>query len=151
MNKIDKLGKLWWLFAIVGVASTFLNPYVGFWGFINAIELFFLSIISLVLFTNEKVVEKHGMNNVLRVSIKSCVNNIYGLSVIFFLIKLFIGASIFIVGYKNNIIAAPYEIWSNPKQMSLIFLVLEMIFNVLLVISLISKGNTIKRMVNEYE
>ncbi|QAA34562.1 hypothetical protein [Clostridium manihotivorum] len=148
---MKSIGKLWWLFSIVEVVSTFLNPYIGFWGFINGTELFFLSIIFLIVFTNERVIEKHGMNNVLKTSIKSYGNIIYILSVIFFLIKTLISLGIFIIGYANNDIMAPYEIWSNPKQMSLIFLVLEMIFNVLLLISLISKGRSIKRIVKEYE
>jgi hypothetical protein len=143
--------RLWWLFSIMGVVSTFLNPYLGYLGFINGTELCFFSVLFLIVFTNKKVIRKSGMNDILKVSIKSYGNTTYVISVIFFLIKLFAEGSIFIVAYKNNIIAAPYEIWSNPKQMSLIFLSLEMIFNVLLLISLISKGRSIKRIVKEYE
>jgi hypothetical protein len=149
--KLGKLGKLWWLFAITEVTATFLNPYIVFFSFFNVVELCIISTLFLITFTSERVIRKSGMNDILIVSIKSYGNITYVLSIIFFLIKSFVSVCIFIVGYKNNIIAAPYEIWSNPRGMSVMFFTLEMMFNVILLISLISKGRSIKRIVKEYE
>jgi hypothetical protein len=148
---MKEVGNLWWLFAIIEVVSTFLNPYVGVFGFFNLVELLFLATLFFILFVNNKILKKNGMDYMLRVSIKSNVNMLYIISVVFLPIKIFIGVAISFLSYIDNKIAAPYEIWSNPRVMSVIFFVLEMIFNVLLVVSLISKGKSIKRMVNEYE
>ncbi|NFM16066.1 hypothetical protein FDB88_02190 [Clostridium sporogenes] len=143
--------KLWWIFAIVGTIAAFLNPYIGMFGISNTVELGSLAIFNIIICCTTKKIEKYGKNKVLKVYMKGLKILSYVLPVIFFLIKLFVGAVTFIVTYPNNEIMAPYQVWSNPDKMSIVCLIVEMIFNILLLISFICKGKIMKRMTNEYE
>ncbi|EPY2303945.1 Uncharacterised protein [Clostridium sporogenes] len=143
--------KLWWIFAIVGTGATFLNPYIGFFGFFNITELFIMFCLNINIIVRVKELKKHSENKFLKVSIKPLCILAYIISIIFFLMKLFVGAVIFIVAYPNNEIMAPYQVWSNPNEMSIVCLIVEMIFNILLLISFICKGKIMKRMTNKYE
>lgn len=142
------IGKLWIIFSVVGTIVTFLNPYIGLFGLVNFNEFGIMGILIIVAISRQKALEKYADNKLLKTSVKIFGYIIYILSSIFFLIKLFAAVSLFIVAYSNNEIMAPYKIWSNPKQMSIIFLIIEMICNVLLLIAFISRGRSIKSVAN---
>lgn len=145
--------KLWWIFSIIGTVAALLNPYIGGFGITNIGELFFMSILFMYVNGLFKIIKsnKYNEKKIIKRVIK--VNGIltYVIPSIFFLIKLFVGATVFVVAYADNIVMAPYEIWSNPQEMSIICLIVEMIFNVALLISFIGKGKIIRKTVNEYE
>ncbi|EJO5346371.1 hypothetical protein NRP93_000415 [Clostridium botulinum] len=143
--------KLWWIFAIVGTIAAFLNPYIGIFGISNMVELGSLVIFNIIICCTIKKIEKYGENKVLKVYMKGLKILSYVLPVIFFLIKLFVVGTVFIVAYASKDLATPFQIWSNPDKMSIVCLIVEMIFNILLLISFICKGKIMKRMTNEYE
>lgn len=143
--------KLWWVFAILGTSATLLNPYIGFFGFFNITELFILFCLDINIITRVKELKKHSEDKLLKVSIKSLGIVAYIIPVIFFLLKIFVGATIFLITYGSNQETAPYQVWSNPDAMGLVCLIVEMIFNVLLLISYIYRGKIIRRMANEHE
>lgn len=76
----------------------------------------------------------------------------YVMPIMFFVLKLIKSGFIFIVSYPSKEVQAPYQVWSNPDTMSIVCLIIEMIFNVIFLISFIGRGKAIRRMmVNEYE
>lgn len=151
--------KLYWLFGLVEVCATYLNPYIGFFGLTNLIELFSLVIFDIIVIAGVKHQKKYGgecrrvQNDFIGLHTKlvSFQNKLfsivgyYVLPVIFFLIKLLEGAAIFIVSYSSKELTAPYQIWSNPDTMSIVCLIVEMIFNVLFMISFIGRGKIVRR------
>ena len=145
---MEKLAKFWWVFAIIEVSATFLNPYIGLFGILNITEPFFMLFIFFYINSLVKVKElnKDGGNKVFRATIKPLGIIAYVLSVIFFLLKIFAAAVVFIIAYSSKDIMAPYQVWSNPDQMSVVCLIVEMIFNIVLLISFICKANIIRRM-----
>ncbi|MBU3099292.1 MULTISPECIES: hypothetical protein [Clostridium] len=145
---MEKLSKLLWIFAIIEVSATLLNPYVGFFGFFNVIELFFMLFLFFYINSLVKVNKsnKDSENKVFKATIKPLGIVAYILPVIFFLLKIFVGLGSFILAYSDHQVMAPYQVWSNPNQMSVVCLIVEMIFNVLLLISFIGKGKIIRRM-----
>ncbi|MBW9171234.1 hypothetical protein K2F43_08450 [Clostridium estertheticum] len=145
---MEKLSKLWWIFAIIEVSATLLNPYVGFFGFFNVIELFFLLVLFFYINSLVKVnkLNKDSENKMFKATIKPLSIVVYILPVIFFLLNIFVAVVMFIVAYSSKDIMAPYQVWSNPDQMSVVCLIVEMIFNLVLLISLIGKAKIIRRM-----
>jgi hypothetical protein len=145
---MERLSKLWWVFAIIEVSATFLNPYIGLFGFFNVTEPFFMLFLFFYINSLVKVKKSNidGESKVFKATIKQLGIVAYVLPVIFFLLKIFVGAVIFIIAYSSKDIAAPYQVWSNPDQMSVVCLIVEMIFNVVLLISFIGKGKIIRRL-----
>ena len=137
--------KLWFVFAIIGTVATFLNPYIGFFGFINVTELFILFCFWINILVRERVVRKHPENKPTKIALKSLGIAIYMIAVMFFISKTFAAVVLFKLSYGSNRIMAPYEIWSNPNEMSIVFFIIEMLFNIVLFASLICKGTDIRR------
>ncbi|MBW9171233.1 hypothetical protein K2F43_08445 [Clostridium estertheticum] len=145
---MEKLAKFWLIFAIIGVSATFLNPYVGFFGLFNIIELFFMLFLFFYINSLVKVKElnKDGENKIFKATIKPLGIVAYILPVIFFLLNIFVGLGSFILAYSQHQVMAPYQVWSNPDQMSVVCLIVAMIFNIVLLISFIGKAKIIRRM-----
>ena len=137
--------KLWFVFAIIGTVATFLNPYIGFFGFINVTELFILFYFWINIVVREIVVRKHPENKPTKIALKSLGIAIYMIAVVFFISKTLAAVVLFKLSYGSNRIMAPYEIWSNPNEMSIVFFIIEMLFNIVLFASLICKGTDIRR------
>lgn len=147
---MERLSKLWWVFAIIEVSATFLNHYIGLFGFFSITEPFFMLFLFLFFYINSlvkvKKINKDGENKVFKATIKPLGIVVYILPVIFFLLKIFVAVIIFIVAYSSKEIMAPYQVWSNSDQMSVVCLIVEMIFNVVLLISFIGKAKIIRMM-----
>lgn len=148
---MEKLSKLWWLFALLGTCATFLNPYIGLFGSVNGGEIFTLICLEINIIARVKAFKKNSESKMLKVSLKSLGIMTYIIAIVFFLIKIFVAFIIFIIGYTSNEIMTPYEIWSNPHEMGIMFLIVEMIFNILLMLSYIYRGKSIRRLVRNYE
>lgn len=144
-------GRLWWLFGLVDVAATFLNPYVGFFGLFNIVALFCTFCLDINLIARERELKRNRGNGFVNIQYKSLIFLAYFISVIFFLLKIFVSLVIFALAYSQKKVAAPYQIWSNPDLMSIILLIVGIIFSVLSLISYICRGKAFKRMVKEYE
>ena len=144
-------GKLWWIFGLADVTATFLNPYVGFFGLFNIVALFCTFCLDVNLIARERELKRNRENGFVNIQYKSLIFSAYFISVIFFLMKMFVCLIIFIVAYSDKQIAAPYQIWSNPDLMSIILLIVGIIFNVLSLVSYICRGKVFRNMVKEYE
>lgn len=142
--------KLWLLFAIIETAAALLNPYVGFFGFFNATELFFMVILYINIIFRLNTLKKNGSNAMVKFLLKPMYILSYIIPVVLFFVKLIVGFGIFIVTYSSKEIMAPYQIWRNPDIMGVTLLVVEMVFNLLLLIAFICKGRTLKGMIKEY-
>ncbi|WMJ81574.1 hypothetical protein RBU49_04825 [Clostridium sp. MB40-C1] len=147
---MELFSKLWWIFAIVGTSTAFLNPYIGMFGIVNIAELTSLMMINIIIFFTIKRFKKHSKNKELYGCMKGLKKLSYVLPVIFFLIKLFVGVGSFTLAYFDHKIITTYQVWSNTHEMSVVWLIVQMIFNVLLLISFMYKGRIIKAIINEY-
>ncbi|EJO5346372.1 hypothetical protein NRP93_000416 [Clostridium botulinum] len=141
--------KLWWIFAIVGTIAAFLIPYNRSFGFFNVIEIFILFFISTNIISKEKELKEHNENKISKISIRLLSLLAYIFPIIFVLSKLFIGADI-IISYTGKSVSTPFQVGSNEYKISVVCLIIEMICNVLLLISFIYKGKVFKRITNEY-
>lgn len=139
------LGKLWLVFALIGTIAAFLNPYIGFFGFFNVTELFILVCFWINIIVREKKLKNNPENRLKKIGIKSFGFAIYFVATMFFIMKTLVALGLFKISYGSNNIMTPYEIWSNPSEISIVFLVIEMVFNVLLLVSLICKATYIRR------
>lgn len=150
MIKIDKFSKLWWIFAIGGTSVIFLDPYSRDTVGLNIGELFVLFCLNIIsIKVREKELKEPGEKKVRKVLIRKLGNLSYILPVLFFLMKLAAGIIIFLFPYPE-LKSGVHEIgWGKPDIMLVVCLIVEMIFNVLLLISFMYKGKILKEMVNE--
>lgn len=146
---MERFSKMWFIFAIIGVIATLFNPYIGFFGIFNIIELFFMLFLFFYINSLVKVkkLNKDGENKIFKTTIKPLGIVAYILPVIFFLLNIFVALGSFTLAYSQQQVMAPYQVWSNPNQMSVVCLIVGMIFNIVLLISLIGKAKIIRRMV----
>ncbi|GKX67543.1 hypothetical protein [Inconstantimicrobium mannanitabidum] len=140
--------KCWWVFGIIEVAATLLNPYIGIFGIFNVVELFCITIAYGYIISVLKTMIRYGENGFAKAGIKATCIMLYIVSVIFFFLKLLAGGLVFIVASSRHEIFVPYQIWSTPDTMGVVCLIVEMIFNVLLLISFIYRIKSLKKKAN---
>lgn len=148
---MKNFGKMWWVFGVLDVAAVLLNPYIGFFGFFNVTALFCTFCLDVNLISRERELKKGLENRFVSAQFKSLAIGAYFISIVFFLVNMFVDLVIFILAYSQKNVAAPYQIWSNPDRMSVILLILVMILNVLFLISYICRGKSFRKLGKEYD
>ncbi|URZ14416.1 hypothetical protein [Clostridium felsineum] len=147
---MKRFGGSWWVFALIGTASAYLNPYVGMFGLFNFVEFFILICMMINIVFRVKAFEKNGYDNRLRIEIRAAGIAIYIMAIAFFFLNLFASGVVFLLAFTDKNPATPFRIWSNPDSMSVILLLIEFVFCILLLVSLICKGITIRRLVKNH-
>lgn len=138
---MEDFSKLWWIFAILGGITIALNPDTRVIAGANAGELFILFCLNIISsIVRKKYLKVNGENKIIKVLIRKLGNLSYFIPIGLFFVKLFGAVIIFL--------SIPNQSWVNPYGI-IVSIVVEMIFNVLLLIAFIYKGTILKRMTND--
>lgn len=138
---MEGFSKLWLVFAILGTIAVVLNPGTRDIAGANASELFILFFINIISsIVKEKYLKGNSETKTIKVLIRELGNLSYFIPIVFFFIKLFAAVMIFLTIHNIS--------WANPYGI-IVAILIEMTFNVLLLIAFIYKGKILKRMTDD--
>lgn len=135
---MQRIFKLWWLFALMGILVVKLNPYADFLAGINAAELFVLALMEVANFALKQKESQY------REAVRLITAIEYGTACVFFILKVITGI-LGVTLIKEAYTLKPDSIFGNPDKASLVLFVISMICNVVVLLTFIYKKRESKK------